>query len=285
MTIYAGIGAGFEATTDGAPPGLVGTIGVRIRRDETTVVSRTTAGITEDPGEPGRYIASLTAPSIIDRYSVVFDTGGPDPVFAEEELIVGALSQWPPDVDMVRSGSSILTDAFPSPAGDADLQLRMIEAAAYVSSVTARAIFFPSGGETAFGCSYEDVPPELQPLALRAIRMALEIESVAAESRADVIEQREGGLASFSAGPYSESYFQPGSSSSQGLSPELAMNGDPALSRALWGLLTPCARTYWLNTLDPTRPQAPAASLESYDWFPESHLYPPGGSAFSPDGW
>lgn len=183
---------------------------------------------------------------------------------------------WPPSVDDLRARSAILAEAFPSPAGDAGLQGLMEEIGAVVSSITSRVIFVTPTGSAPSGCAYELVPPELQPVATRAIRLMAEIDQVSAGSRSDVIERTAEGLASFSAGVYSESYFAPGSATS-GQSPEYRLNADPEVSAALWALLTECARSYWLYVLDPTRPREPASSLEEFDWFPESPVpfWPP----------
>lgn len=88
MTIYAHINETFEATADGAPSGLVGTIGVQITDGAVVVSPRTTSGIVELPANSGVYVATLTAPSDAGDYDVVFDTGGESPVFASEDLIV-----------------------------------------------------------------------------------------------------------------------------------------------------------------------------------------------------
>lgn len=57
-------------------PGLVGTLGVRIRDivANTDIVARTTAGITEQPAGSGTYFASLTAPTTPGAsYAVIWD--------------------------------------------------------------------------------------------------------------------------------------------------------------------------------------------------------------------
>lgn len=182
---------------------------------------------------------------------------------------------WPPTIDDLRGRSSILTGAYPSPDGDVGLQSLLEEVGAVVSGVTARAIFFTAGGMAPTGCVYEDVPVELRPVAVRAIRMIAETDAVTDGVRSEVLENRASGLASISAGPWSESYFQPGATS--GESPEMRLNANPDVSAALWTLLTECARSYWLYVLDPTRPREPASAVSEFDWFPESPVpfWPP----------
>lgn len=85
-------GATFMATASGATPGLVGTVGVRIlRQNGTTVAARTTVGIIELLAESGSYTATLTAPSAPGTYAVVWDDGTVSPsTISVEELIVTA---------------------------------------------------------------------------------------------------------------------------------------------------------------------------------------------------
>lgn len=90
--IYAQPGTTFEATTQNAPTGLTGTIGVRIidQPAGTAMVARTTAGISEQPPGSGIYSTTLTAPDAAGTYLVVWDTGGATPAFASEGLQVAA---------------------------------------------------------------------------------------------------------------------------------------------------------------------------------------------------
>lgn len=83
-------GAQFVADASLAATGLVGTIGVRIHDPvgNTDVVARTTAGITEQPALSGIYFVTLTAPLVEGTYSVIWDTGGVAPLYAEDALDV-----------------------------------------------------------------------------------------------------------------------------------------------------------------------------------------------------
>lgn len=84
-------GATFEAVAQGFPTGLAGTIGVRILDNAGgTTLARTTAGISEIVASSGIYAVSLTAPTAIGFYSIVWDDGsisGPSDV-ASEDLFV-----------------------------------------------------------------------------------------------------------------------------------------------------------------------------------------------------
>ncbi|CAB4172201.1 hypothetical protein UFOVP1346_15 [uncultured Caudovirales phage] len=93
MSIYTLPSATFQAVLTGASTGLTGTLGVRVLNlavsPPTTVITRTTSGIVENPSGSGVYIASLTAPSLNGEYLVVWDTGSTTPATtATEELFV-----------------------------------------------------------------------------------------------------------------------------------------------------------------------------------------------------
>lgn len=82
----------FPAIVEEAPTGLVGTIGVTIRRQDGTVeTARSTAAITEFVS--GSYVKTLTAPATPGNYIVVWDTGGATPTYASENLEVGPVPE------------------------------------------------------------------------------------------------------------------------------------------------------------------------------------------------
>lgn len=93
MTIWSAPNTPFVASAQDGPPNLVGTIGVRLINPETSgvVIPRHTTGIDEDPAGSGVYYNAsppMTAPADAQTYSVQWDTGGNDPAFAIEDLIV-----------------------------------------------------------------------------------------------------------------------------------------------------------------------------------------------------
>ncbi len=82
-------GTVFEADADGAPTGLTGTMGLRILQGTSTIVARTTAGITEYPAGSGRYVKNPVAPAAAGRYQLMWDTGTVSPATTSyEDLIV-----------------------------------------------------------------------------------------------------------------------------------------------------------------------------------------------------
>lgn len=100
--ISARAGEPFEAVLQGATPGLIGTLGVRVidptlalspDPEANIVVPRTTLDIVETPEGSGIYVAALVAPA--GTYLVVWDDGAEPPVFASEELVVEAAEALP----------------------------------------------------------------------------------------------------------------------------------------------------------------------------------------------
>lgn len=109
--IYVQAGTTFDATLEGAPTGLEGTVGVRVvdPTTETTVVARTTAGINEYPAGSGVYGVTLTAPALDGHdspwgLSILWDIvpGGaplaPSATFTEDLLVYTGI---PPGVPPV----------------------------------------------------------------------------------------------------------------------------------------------------------------------------------------
>lgn len=81
--------ATFDAYLQGAPTGLVGTVGVKITNASGSVITaRTTSGIAEYV--TGSYHKTLTAPASNGNYLVIWDASG---TFVTEELRVGATTQ------------------------------------------------------------------------------------------------------------------------------------------------------------------------------------------------
>jgi hypothetical protein len=84
----------FETTAENFPTGLAGTIGVRITDPgtATTIVARSTTGITEYPAGSGLYAAVRSFPTGTPSgvYRADWDTGGGSPHFASEEIVYTA---------------------------------------------------------------------------------------------------------------------------------------------------------------------------------------------------
>lgn len=89
-TIYAKPSEHVESTFEGAPTGLVGTIGYAVYRlsDGGVQVARTTAGVAEIPAGSGSYYASIVAPTVLGNYSIVWDTGVVSPSTSGSDTLV-----------------------------------------------------------------------------------------------------------------------------------------------------------------------------------------------------
>lgn len=167
-----------------------------------------------------------------------------------------------PTVNEVRAVSETLAAAYPSPGGNAALDALLNEAAPLASLLSGRLIGV-TAGETPFGCPLEEVPTWMAPLALRAVATLTEFirGRFSARSRRTVGGKE---LRSFSAGPYSESYFSPQEQvTSRRLVP------DDAAHAALWAIATSCVMDYW-NTLWGVGFPPPQAAVEEVTWFPEA---------------
>jgi hypothetical protein len=158
-----------------------------------------------------------------------------------------------PTVEEVRERSDYLATKFPDPAGDAELTEWIAAVDGLLSEMTGRSI-----GPEATG---EDVPTFLVALAKRAI--ILKIEQLITSLGGSFAERRtrigEGRLASFSAGAYSESYFNPEAASKAGM-----LDPDPAIADILWALTTEEKRAEWIAKWQGI--ESPAAMVQSFDW-------------------
>jgi len=142
------------------------------------------------------------------------------------------------------------------------LQVVLDDDAPVVSELTGRAIGPP-------GTPGEEVPDYLRPVAIRALALRAErfLVTGTAEKRTGAI----GALAlrSFTAGPYSETYFGPGEAASA-----KTLDPDPAVHELLWALATPEKRAYWLALWGVQEPPA-FAQVESLGFgMPVSPAYP-----------
>lgn len=91
--IYALPDATFLAILEGAPAGLVGSLGVRVGEPDGTVVVARSVDVTEVQDAPGTYSAVLVAPSVVGDYLVVWDAPGAGAV---EQLTVSGQTPGPP---------------------------------------------------------------------------------------------------------------------------------------------------------------------------------------------
>lgn len=154
-----------------------------------------------------------------------------------------------PTVDDVQSISAYLAGM-----DDAVLTSLVPLAAGMVASLTSRdiGVIAAGGGENSMGCEFEDVPAWMVPLANMAVAMMVE-GLVGSTSVQSATSRGKRLLASFTAGPYSETYFSPDViSKSKTLAP------DPTLAALLWSLATPCAQAYWNRLWGVLTAEAPA---------------------------
>lgn len=160
-----------------------------------------------------------------------------------------------PTPDEAREQSAILRAALPSPSGDAELIVLLQIAASLVSSMTCRKI-----GEDAVG---EEVPAGKRPLADKAVIMKAEQLHTAFGTVESATEQySNGNLQSFTAGPYSESYFGP-----DAMMKAKRLDPNPMVHEILWALATEECRQGWLYIFDPeSNPPPPEAAALAYDY-------------------
>lgn len=159
-----------------------------------------------------------------------------------------------PTIDELQAISPFLTGR-----ADAELEALANEAAAIIASLTARDVGV-GAGETSFGCPFEDVPAWLEPVALRAMASMMEItvNVTAAAARAKAGSKE---LASFSAGPYSESYFSP-----EVAAKAMRLHPDQLVNDSLMALLTACARAYWLRVWGVEGAEVGAGAAQQFDY-------------------
>jgi hypothetical protein len=161
-----------------------------------------------------------------------------------------------PTPDEVRPRSELLTARYPDDdGGPNDLKLKALldDDAPVVSSLTGRII----GPE---GTPGEEVPAWLVPVAMRVMALRAERMSVTGTARARTGVLGSLRLRSFSAGPYSESYFGPGEAATAKV-----LDPDPAVHELLWALATEEMRRYWLR-LWGLGVEDPAVAVQSFEW-------------------
>lgn len=256
-------GQSFQASLE-ATPGLGAALGVRIvdPATELAVVPRVTAGINEFPA--GYYTVDLTCPTPGD-FVLVWEWTDPPTLAstAVDDLRVLAPGAVPSGIPgpitaaLIRQRSPLLAARYPAavpydPATDALAPL-VLDSMALVESLTGRDLGLHIG-DTA-------LPDAMWPLAWRAVSLkaeALAVVGGTAKERQTAIK----GLAlrSFTAGPYSESYFGPGEAQSAGV-----LDPDPQLHEVLWALATPEMRDYWLRIWGKLV-EAPAAAVQQFAW-------------------
>lgn len=160
-----------------------------------------------------------------------------------------------PTPDEVRAVSPLLVQRYPDDAeNDAKLQAFLDVLAPIISWLTGRSIG-PADVET----PGVEVPDWLKPIAVRVFALRAERDSVSSEARRRKTAAGSLRIRSFTAGPYSESYFGPEEAGKiQMLDPE------PGLHELLWALATEEKRAYWTALW--TGEELPAAAVQAFDY-------------------
>lgn len=161
-----------------------------------------------------------------------------------------------PSADDVREVSALLRERYPEddPEKEDELDALLAALAPLISWLTGRSIG-PSGVDT----PGEEVPEYLEPLAVKVFAMRAERDSVGGEARRRKTAAGSLRLRSFSAGPYSESYFGPEEAGKiQMLDPE------PVIHEMLWALATEEKRAYWLSLW--TGEDSPGVAVQAFDY-------------------
>lgn len=160
-----------------------------------------------------------------------------------------------PTPEDVLARSELLTQRFPPADADAQTRLAALLAdlAPIISQLTGRKI----GPADTPGV---EVPDWLVPAARRAFTLKAEREALGRNAKAVIKGEGSLRLRSFSAGPYSESYFGPGEAESAGV-----LDPNPTIHEALWALATEEMRNYWLRLWGKLEPE-PVGGLVAVRW-------------------
>ncbi|HEX7088738.1 MAG TPA: hypothetical protein VF192_01300 [Longimicrobiales bacterium] len=160
-----------------------------------------------------------------------------------------------PTIAEVRGRSELLKARYPE--GDAEkeeeLQRLLTDLAPIISQLTGRKI----GPADTPGV---EVPDWLKPVAVRVFTLRAERDATGLSSAARTQAHGSLRLRSFSAGPYSETYFGPGEAESAGV-----LDPDPLIHEALWALATEDMRNYWLRLWGKLEPE-PFAGVRPVNW-------------------
>jgi hypothetical protein len=168
----------------------------------------------------------------------------------------------PPTVAQIDSWSRIDFGSLDDPFTDADLQIRLDRAIAYLEATTGR-LFDDS------------MPGPLVPIAQEATQ--LRIEQMVMQEQEDYTETvNNDQVQSFTAGNYSESRRSPRDRYT-GLTTGLPeINSNPWLNRDIWLLCTSDMRMYWTATLQGQSAVSliPSFAVTEADWGNYDGLYP-----------
>lgn len=206
-----------------------------------------------DPTEPAvRSLTTTEAQLVSGWYRIVFlDAAlneGPTQAFAAS----GAGVLLPPSASMIRDRSDYLKTLFPPDPLDPEVEdaLREVvgDATALVESLTCRTLDAALAADA-----------RLARLAVRAVTMKAERVGSIWAAKARRASIRSLALKSFTAGPYSETYFGPEEATSL-----KALDPDRELHEVLWALATEECRERWLALW--TGVHEPASAVQEVAW-------------------
>jgi hypothetical protein len=198
---------------------------------------------------------TVTVSSSVDSSSASAMTTGWGPILAAPPP-----TALPPSVADLQSWSRIDFSSLDAPYTDAELQIQIVRATAYLTAVTGRAMD-------------ATMPPPLVPIAQDAYQ--LEVEQEVFKSQPDYVETSADDLIqSFTAGNYSETRKEPGRATRRNVMPIGLpdINPDPRLNTDIWLLCTPEMQQYWRFVLQ--NASIPTFEVTEADWGNYDGLYP-----------
>lgn len=140
-------GATFEATVEGMPANLVGTVGVRIiDLAGGTALARHTTGIVQSVSGSGQYAATMVAPAVAGQYALLWDAGGaltPANVWVEDLFV----SPSPIDGIIVAPGGTFKTSFVGAPSGLAGVSVEVVnnQGATTIPLTNVGVVEYPAG--------------------------------------------------------------------------------------------------------------------------------------------
>jgi hypothetical protein len=246
-----------------------------------------------DPASPiARNVTTDNATLPDGWYRLVFVGPGGATVESEAVRYTGTSDALPPSPDDVRQLSELLRAKFPTDPIDADKERALRDAVRqsieFVSAITCRQIDPTAAACSCVAGTCEPVPDGLRALAVRAVTLMTERLAVGDETK--LARQRASGLRlrGFTAGPYSEQYWDPGQVRG-GAGKRPPFIDDPDLDDVLYALATEDAIAFVIAQVTGHQPPAGEIGAFDYNWKPgigrTGVLGGPGGPGAGPDGW
>lgn len=156
-TLYAKPKEIFESSFEGAPTGLVGTVGYTIFKlsDGGVLQARKTAGIAEVPANSGSYYSLVTAPTELGSYAITWDSGVISPTTAASDTLIVTAAGRPPEAEPTANNLISLErlkiakgDTSVNPTRDAKYEAAIAFASEAIRKFTDRSFGLPIKNET-----------------------------------------------------------------------------------------------------------------------------------------